>query len=106
MSINKEIPAQFIFPEDNRKLNGIRIENNDLNLLEMTEIAFFALDFGYKLSIASKDDIVHIYSPEALKNNLNNSYRRDRRAKVLEEMRQACFIILTDPSIIPSITSS
>lgn len=97
MPINKEVNAQFVFPEKNEGLIGIRIENGDLSLPELTEIAFFALDFGYKLSITDISGSASIYSPDALKNYLNNPNRHDWRGRVIEEMKKGRVIILADP---------
>ena len=65
MPINKEINAQFIFPQNDERLIGIQL-NRELSLPELTEIAFFALDSGYKLSITNKS-VSYTYSPNALK---------------------------------------
>lgn len=96
MPINKEINAQFIFPQNDERLIGIQIENRELSLPELTEIAFFALDSGYKLSITNKS-VSYTYSPNALKNHLNNPSHHEWRGKVIEEMRSGSVITLADP---------
>lgn len=101
MPINKEVNAQFIFPQKDEGL-GIQIENRELSLPELTEIAFFALDSGYKLSITDKSGFSYTYSPNALNNYLNNPSHHDWRGKVIEEMRKGSIIILADPSWQPS----
>lgn len=97
MPINKEVSTQLIFPQGSEGLIGIQIENRDLSLPELTEIAFFALESRYKLSITNKSGISHIYSPKALENNLNNQDHHDWRRKVIEEMKKGGVIILADP---------
>lgn len=97
MPINKELNAQFIFPQNDERLIGIQIENNELSLPELTEIAFFALDFGYKLIITDKNGTFYIYSSGALNNHLNNQDHHDWRGKVIEEMRNGSVITLADP---------
>jgi len=97
MPINKEVSAQFIFPQNDERLIGIQIENRELGLSDLTEIAFFALDFGYKLIITDKRGTFYIYSSGALRNHLNNQNHHDWRRKVIEEMRNGSVITLADP---------
>lgn len=104
MPINKEVNAQFIFPQNEDRLFGIQIENSGLSLPELTEIAFFALDFGYKLCITDRSGTFNIHSPGALKNRLNNPDHHDWRGKVIEDMKKGKVITLADPSWQPSLT--